>query len=117
MMTFPRLVLTKGDLVMPPIDPQMPDTASVIPFTPHKQSAEPYDNDEQTVSTIVAIVAVTLRHGREERPEYRLADLIESAGDAEIIDVQDAECHFGTSDHAAPDATSHHANDNVSAKK
>ena len=116
-MTVFRLVLTKGDLVMPPIDPQIPDTARVIPFTPHKQSAEPYGHDDQTISTIVAIVAVTLRHGRDERPEYRLADLIESAGDAEIIDVQDAECHFGTSDQSAHDAPAHHANDNVSVKK
>lgn len=102
---------------MRPIDPHIPDTASVIPFTPQKKISDSYDSDEQTVSTIVAIVAVTLRHGRDESPEYRLADLIESAGDAEIIDVQDADCHFGVSDTTAFEAPTCHANDNLAGKK
>lgn len=102
---------------MRPIDPHIPETASVIPFTPHKNMSETDDHHDQTISTIVAIVAVTLRHGRDESPEYRLADLIESAGDAEIIDVHDAEQHFGVSDTAAFDASIGHANDNIGAKK
>ena len=71
-------------------DPTLCDgAATIIPFAPR-----PYDMAETSaadaVSTIVAIVAVTLRHGSDETPEERLADLIEGTGHAEIIEIQDA---------------------------
>lgn len=78
---------------MRPIDPTYADSAAIIPFTPrpyHSASDEMTDEVTDEVSTIVAIVAVTLRHGSDESPEERLADLIEVSGQAEIIEIQDA---------------------------
>lgn len=79
---------------MRPIDPTYADSAAIIPFAPRPYDGAPANatsaeiTDE--VSTIVAIVAVTLRHPTNESPEERLADLIESSGQAEIIEIQDA---------------------------
>ncbi len=74
---------------MRPIEPTCADGAAIIPFAPRS-----YDttnaNDETTVSTIVAIVAVTVRHGTDISPEEELADLIEATGEADIIEIQDA---------------------------
>ena len=73
--------------------------ATIIPFAPRNHGLSDEIITTDGVSTIVAIVAVTLRHGSDETPEDRLADLIESTGHAEIIEIQDA-CSetFGQSD-------------------
>ena len=74
---------------MRPIDPTYVDSAAIIPFAPRPYDATSAEITDE-VSTIVAIVAVTLRHASDESPEERLADLIEASGQAEIIEIQDA---------------------------
>lgn len=74
---------------MRPIDPPLVDSAAIIPFSPRPSSQE-CETPADKVSTIVAIVAVTLRHEAELSPEEGLADLIEATGHAEIIEIQDA---------------------------
>ena len=72
-------------------DPTFGDNAAtIIPFAPRSYDLSDDGVPADGVSTIVAIVAVTLRHGSDETPEERLADLIEETGHAEIIEVQDA---------------------------
>lgn len=75
---------------MHPTDTSPSDTAHIIPFTPCSFDKNTAQNPTEEVSTIVAIVAVTLRHNSDEAPDQRLADLIEWSGEAEILDVQDA---------------------------
>ena len=74
---------------MRPIDPTYVDSAAIIPVAPRPYDGAPAEITDE-VSTIVAIVAVTLRHASDESPEERLADLIEASGQAEIIEIQDA---------------------------
>ena len=73
---------------MYPTDPTSADSAAIIPFAPRCFQNEDDPSDE--VSTIVAVVAVTLRHDSTMSPEEGLADLIEASGQAEIIEIQDA---------------------------
>ena len=73
---------------MYPTDPTSADSAAIIPFAPRHFQNEDGPSDE--VSTIVAVVAVTLRHDSTMSPEEGLADLIEASGQAEIIEIQDA---------------------------
>ena len=76
-------------------DPTYNDSAAtIIPFAPRPYDLADDSAPAEAVSTIVAIVAVTLRHGSDETPEERLADLIEETGHAEIIEIQDA-CRDG----------------------
>ena len=72
-------------------DPTGIDGAAILPFAP-RSYCDGQASQSETISTIVAIVAVTLRHSSDETPEERLADLIEETGHAEIIEIQDA-CH------------------------
>lgn len=78
---------------MRPIDPHNSDSAAILPFAPRAHDERLLSGDHETgdaVSTIVAIVAVTLRHDKQQTPEDRLADLIEATGQADIIEIQDA---------------------------
>lgn len=59
--------------------------AAIIPFEPRKPA-----EDDVHASTIAALVAVTILHGADERPEDKLIDLIEQSGDAEVVDAMDA---------------------------
>lgn len=74
---------------MRPTDPTCLDGAAIIPFVPLSDK-KATDDTHETVSTIVAVVAVTLRHASDISPEEGLADLIEATGEAEIIEIQDA---------------------------
>ena len=58
---------------------------AVIPFQPRKEAEA-----EVQASTIAALVAVTILHDADERPEDKLIDLIEQSGDAEVVDAVDA---------------------------
>ena len=69
---------------------QIPDrdpsnTACIIPFSPRKP-----DEKNVKVTTIAAIIAVTVLHNDDENPEDKLMALIESSGEAEILDALDA---------------------------
>ena len=56
----------------------------VIPFE------RPERREEQlTISSIAAIIAVTVLHNEGESPETRLLEIIESSGVAEVLDVID----------------------------
>ena len=46
--------------------------------------------DQLTTSSIAAVIAVTVLHYEGESPETRLLEIIESSGDAEVLDVIDA---------------------------
>ena len=57
----------------------------VIPFE------RPARRQEQLkTSSIAAVIAVTVLHYEGESPETRLLEIIESSGDAEVLDVIDA---------------------------
>ena len=60
-------------------------TANVIPFSPRKST-----NTGVKVTTIAAVIAVIVLHSDDENPEEKLLDLIESSGEAEILDALDA---------------------------
>ena len=56
----------------------------VIPFE------RPARREEQlTISSIAAVIAVTVLHSEGESPEIRLLEIIESSGVAEVLDVVD----------------------------
>ena len=57
----------------------------VIPFE------RPARREEQlTTSSIAAVIAVTVLHYEGESPETRILEIIESSGEAEVLDVVDA---------------------------
>ena len=60
-------------------------SGAIIPFQPRA-----IDKDTIEVSTIVALVAVTILHSPDEGPEDKLVEMIEQSGEAEIIEVMDA---------------------------
>ncbi|MGC6517762.1 MAG: hypothetical protein ACON49_07010 [Candidatus Puniceispirillaceae bacterium] len=91
---------------MPPIDPTIGKMGAIIPFAPRSD-----ETPAEEISTIVAIVAVTLRHDHDETPDSRLADLIEQSGEADILDIQDACADLAQADMAVIDMPSA-ANDN-----
>ena len=57
----------------------------VIPFErPSKRE------DQLTTSSIAAVIAVTVLHNEGQSPETRLLEIIESSGEAEVLEVTDA---------------------------
>ena len=56
----------------------------VIPFERPARRKE-----ELTISSIAAVVAITVLHYENESPEARLLEIIESSGEAEVLDVMD----------------------------
>ena len=57
----------------------------VIPFE------RPARREEQlTISSIAAVIAVTVLHNEGESPETRLLEIIESSGEVDVFDVIDA---------------------------
>lgn len=71
---------------MRPSDRDTSIQGAIIPFTPRKIDAA----DDVQATTIATLVAVTILHGADERPEDKLIDLIEQTGDAEVVDAVDA---------------------------
>ena len=82
-------------------------TCRVIPFErPERRK------DQLTTSSIAAVIAVTILHYEGESPETRLLEIIESSGEAEVLDVtDDAIDQFDDSSEEQP-MTGHAANDN-----
>ena len=66
-------------------DRNIVETANIIPFSPRR----PTEKDVK-VTTIAAVIAVTILHNDDENPEEKLMDLIEFSGEAEILDALDA---------------------------
>ena len=60
-------------------------TSNIIPFSPRKASQK-----NVSVTTIAAIIAVSVLHSDDENPEDKLMALIESSGEVEILDALDA---------------------------
>ena len=58
---------------------------NIIPFSPRKSTLK-----DVKVTTIAAVIAVTILHDDGENPEEKLMDLIEYSGEAEILDALDA---------------------------
>ena len=78
----------------------------VIPFERPARS-----EDQLKTSSIAAVIAVTILHYEGESPETRLLEIIDSSGEAEVLDVIDALDQFDEIGHSQP--TSDHAvNDN-----
>ena len=70
-------------------DPDTGQPCRVIPFE------RPLRREEKlTTSSIAAVIAVTVLHYEGESPETRLIEIIESSGEAEVLDVIDALDHF-----------------------
>ncbi len=59
-------------------------TCSVLPF---KRPAR--REDQLTISSIAAVIAVSVLHYEGESPETRLLEILESSGEAEVFDVSD----------------------------
>ena len=59
--------------------------SNIIPFSPRKASQK-----NVSVTTIAAIIAVSVLHSDDENPEDKLMTLIESSGEVEILDALDA---------------------------
>ena len=78
----------------------------VIPFEPPARR-----KNQLTTSSIAAVIAVTVLHYEGESPETRLLDIIESSGEAEVLDGIDALDEFKENGHNQP-VTGHAANDN-----
>ena len=83
----------------------------VIPFV------RPVTNEDNVVtSSIAAVIAVTILHHEGESPEERLLEIVEASGEAEVLDVTDAQEEFETlSD--APMLFDRPANDNQYLKR
>ena len=78
----------------------------VIPFE------RPARREEQlAISSIAAVIAVTVLHNEGESPETRLLEIIESSGVAEVLDVIDALDQFDEIGNSAP-VSDHAVNDN-----
>ena len=78
----------------------------VIPFE------RPARRKEQlTTSSIAAVIAVTILHYEGDSPENRLLEIIESSGEAEVLDVIDALDQFDEIGDEQP-ITDHAVNDN-----
>ena len=78
----------------------------VIPFE------RPARTEEQLkTSSIAAVIAVTVLHYEGESPETRLLEIIDSSGEAEVLDVVDALDQFDEIGHNQPMAD-HAVNDN-----
>ena len=71
---------------MRPRDTEPAITGAIIPFTPRHDESD----NSPIVSTIVAVMAVTLLHDKDECAEDRLAQLIEASGQAEIVEMSEA---------------------------
>ena len=78
----------------------------VIPFERPARS-----EDQLKTSSIAAVIAVTILHYEGESPETRLLEIIDSSGEAEVLDVIDALDQFDEIDHNQPIAD-HAVNDN-----
>ena len=67
--------------------------------------------DQLTTSSIAAVIAVTVLHYNGESPETRLLEIIDSSGEAEVLDIIDALDEFNEVGQSA--SISYHAvNDN-----
>ena len=58
--------------------------------------------DQLTTSSIAAVIAVTVLHYEGQSPETRLLEIIESSGEAEVLDVTDALDQFEEIGHDQP---------------
>ena len=77
----------------------------VIPFNrPQIQS------DEVAATSIAAVIAVTVLHSSTESPEDRLLEILESSGEVEVLDADEA---LGDYDAAINEMTPSPANDNT----
>ena len=59
--------------------------SNIIPFSPRESNQK-----NVSITTIAAIIAVSILHSDDENPEDKLIELIESSGEAEILDAVDA---------------------------
>ena len=83
----------------------------VIPFV------RPVTNEDNVViSSIAAIIAVTILHNEGESPEERLLGIIEASGQVEVLDVADVLEEFETLGNA-PMPFDRPANDNQYLKR
>lgn len=77
----------------------------VIPFNrPQIQS------DEVAATSIAAVITVTVLHSSTESPEDRLLEILESSGEVEVLDADEA---LGDYDAAINEMTPPPANDNT----
>lgn len=84
------------------IDRDAGQPCQVIPFERPAGRKE-----ELTISSIAAVVAVTVLHYENESPETRLLEIIESSGEVEVLDVLDTLKEFyeaRQNDHVKNDA-------------
>ncbi len=85
------------------------DTGQPCRVIPFEQPAR--REDRLTTSSIAAVIAVTVLHYEGESPETRLLEIIESSGEAEVLDVIDALDQFDEISHDQP-LFNHAVNDN-----
>ena len=64
---------------------------SIIPF--HRPEDQP---ENLTTTSIAAVIAVTILHSDKVSPEEKLLEIIESSGEAEVLDADDAAAEVET---------------------
>ncbi len=86
-------------------DHEMRLSGDVIPFQPRALQSEKEQTQKVVATTIAALVAVTILHDETESPEEKLIDMIESSGEAEVMDSSDALDMLGEIDPHQPQET------------
>ena len=87
-------------------DSDLQQDCRVIPFL------RPVNNEDNVViSSIAAVIAVTILHYEGDSPEERLLEIIEASGEAEVLDIADVLEEFETLGNA-PTPFNRPANDN-----
>jgi hypothetical protein len=79
----------------------------ILPFRPDQAS-----HNDTTVTTIAALVAVTVMHDDNMSAEEKLLEIIEKSGEAEVLDNEDAFSELGLQHSDEHRVTQIAANDN-----
>lgn len=95
---------------MPNTDSGIHNGCTILPF-----EKPDIRGDTVTVTSLAAILAVTIIHDASISPEERLIDIIEQSGEVEILDTEDAMLDLGLDrmEFSPPGDAISHANDNA----
>ena len=92
---------------MPQNKAGIPDGCIILPFARNGET-------ELKATTLAALVAVTIIHDKDVSAEERLIEIIESTGEAEVLDTEDALTDLGLEGaEIETDTDSNVANDNT----
>lgn len=75
---------------MPNVEANIAKECVILPF-----NRKDLKEDKLQTTSLAALVAVTILHGKDECPEEKLMEIIERSGEAEILDAEDAYADLG----------------------